>query len=66
MPLLAAFGLACSENPEMALARVMVQADTAMLRQKRAQRKTAHKEIKNWIEDRTGKNIRADDRLPVN
>ncbi|MEE0815726.1 MAG: hypothetical protein U0M13_08695, partial [Desulfovibrio fairfieldensis] len=40
------FGLACSENPEMTLARVMVQADTAMLRQKRAQRKIAHKEIK--------------------
>ena len=66
MPLLAAFGLACSENPEMTLAKVMVQADTAMLRQKRAQRKTAHREIKNWIEARTGHNIRADDRLPVN
>ena len=66
MPILAAFGLACSENPEMTLARVMVQADTAMLRQKRAQRKIAHKEIKNWIEARTGHNIRADDRLPVN
>lgn len=37
----------------MTLARVMVQADTAMLRQKRAQRKIAHKEIKNWIEART-------------
>ncbi len=66
LPLLAAFGLAFSESPDVPLAKVMVQADTAMLRRKKAQRRAAQREIKTWIEARTGENISADDRLPGN
>lgn len=50
----------------MPLAKVMVQADTLMLRRKKARRKAAQREIKIWIEARTGENVGADDRLPGN
>ena len=66
LPILAAFGLAFSESPDVPLAKVMVQADTLMLRRKKARRKAAQREIKIWIEARTGENVGADDRLPGN
>ena len=50
MPLLLAFGCASVKSADMPLSRTLVEADREMLRQKHAQRGTAHEKIKEWIE----------------
>ena len=38
------------KSADMPLSRTLVEADREMLRQKHAQRGTAHEKIKEWIE----------------
>ncbi|MGE9985953.1 sensor domain-containing diguanylate cyclase [Desulfovibrio sp. SGI.169] len=64
LPILASFGLAHSESLDTPLAKALVQADTCMLRKKKAQRESAQQQLKSWIEAHTGKSVSDDDRLP--
>lgn len=63
MPVYVACGLASAEEAETRMPELIARADDAMYGQKKAQRKEAHRVIKEWIKKRTGKDVCGDDRL---
>lgn len=53
MPVLVSFGIANTDQPNVPVSKVLINADKAMLRNKKQTRKQAHSQIKHWIERHT-------------